>query len=97
MSKTYYRIRIVSDTGLPDLEETIIFRVCNNSTDTERYFTHRGETLELQGSDSFMQYLSSAMQTYENFESFNTIGEGFQVEIIPWKDLPEIVKDGICG
>lgn len=92
MSRTYYKIRIVSDWGIAEPVETIIYRTCNNSTDTERYFTHRGETVELSGSDSFMKYLSLAMQTYENFEHFNTVGEGFQVEMIPWKDLPEAVR-----
>lgn len=93
MSRTYYKIRIVCDCGIAELVETTIYRVCNNSTDTERYFTHRGETVELSGSDSFMKYLSLAMQTYENCTHFNTVGEGFQVETISWNDLPEIVKD----
>lgn len=41
MSRTYYKIRIVSDWGIAEPVETTIYRVCNNSTDTERYFTHR--------------------------------------------------------
>ena len=93
MSKTRYKIHIKYDSNAGYMEETDIYRIYNNSTDYQTFLEEDGDYVYLMGTDSFIEYLSEAIDTYEEGEYFNSIGEGFSIEEIAWLDLPEKIRE----
>ena len=75
------------------MEECDIYRIYNHTNDSQTFLEEDGDYVYLMGPDSFIEYLSEAIDTYEEGEYFNSIGEGFSIKEIGWLDLPKKIRE----